>query len=180
MLAVGVGAGGTGAALGWFLLHGYKEEAVFSFLGAVVGAAATVAGAVWLADRTASSASARERQILIDECSALMPIVRRSIDIYQADGQVTGAFKVSVQSLYTASLEVPAIMREALARALTLDFRQRVKLLKAEGGLLGFDRFYQDVFTPGDLDPMDERSWIGTLSHMEDGLRELIAELRRR
>ncbi|WP_313393560.1 hypothetical protein [Sphingobium yanoikuyae] len=180
MIAIGIAAGGSGSAIGWFLMHGYKEEAVFSFLGAIVGAAATVAGAVWLADRTATSASAKERQILIDECTALEPIIERSIAIYDADGRVTGAFKTSVRSLHRAALEVPAIMREALARANTLDFRQRVKLIKAEGAILEFDQFFRDVFSHEGLDQMSDKTWTGVLTHVGKCLKELTDELMRR
>ncbi len=179
MAAVGIAAGGSGSAIGWFLIHGYKEEAVFSFLGAIVGAAATVAGAVWLADRTATSASVKERQILIDECVSLAPIIERSLAIYNADGRVTGAFRTSVHSLHNAALEVPAIMREALARASTLDFRQRVKLIKAEAAILDFEGFYQDVFSPEGPDPINEQSWPGVLTRMGKCLRVLTGELGR-
>ncbi|ATP18288.1 hypothetical protein BV87_07705 [Sphingobium yanoikuyae] len=70
-------------------------------------------------------------------------------------------------------------MREALARASTLDFRQRVKLIKAEAAILDFEGFYQDVFSPEGPDPINEQSWPGVLTRMGKCLRVLTGELGR-
>lgn len=178
-MAVGLSAGGVGTAMGWLMNHGFKEETAFSFLGAVVGAAATVAGAVWVADRTATAASVKEKSILLKECETILTLTSRSLDIWNSDKAPTGAFRTSIHSLQRAALEAPAIFREALARSTTLDFRQRVKLIKAEAGILSFQRFYSDVFSDFELDPQEERDWPSTLSYLLECVNEARRDLEK-
>jgi hypothetical protein len=60
-----------------------------------------------------------------------------------------------------------------------LDFRERVKLLKVEEGIRRFDGFYEDVFSPEELDPMDERDWPWALEGMKEALSEAVQALQR-
>lgn len=179
MATLGMFGGGTGAAFALLWRTGFEASDIFALTGALIGASGTVAGAVWLADRTASIASIRERELIEQECAPLVSMIDRALAIYHSDGRVSDPFKVAVHSLRDACLEVPALLREANARAATLNFRQRVKVTKAEGAILAFDRFYSDVFGIDPVELWDERSWLGVLDTMSESIKELLVELRR-
>ncbi|MBB5987387.1 hypothetical protein [Sphingobium lignivorans] len=180
MVVLGISAGGMGAALAWFLQWGFKEESVFAFFGALAGAAATVAGAIWATDRAERAAHQREQTLLMTESAALLEKTERSIALYSDEHPWPAAFRPSLSDLAASAHEVPAIFREALNQARTLDFRERVKLIKAERAIAAFDQFYQDVFGPEELQPRDDRDWPWALGNMKGALAELIAVLSRR
>lgn len=64
------GVSGAGIALLW--AAGFKAEHVFALVGAFIGAAATVGGAIWVTDRNANADRAREVAILSRDLSSLV------------------------------------------------------------------------------------------------------------
>lgn len=179
MAVLGISASGTGAALAWFLKNGFKEDDVFAFFGALVGAAATVAGAIWVNDRADRTTHRREQSELLLEFQTLLDLTNKSIALFSRDHPWPPEFKPSLHELSKGVRETPALLREALAQAKSLDFRERVKLLKVEEGIRRFDGFYEDVFSPDELDPMDERDWPWALEGMKEALSEAVQALQR-
>ncbi|KQM64683.1 hypothetical protein ASE65_15550 [Sphingomonas sp. Leaf16] len=174
-LLTGLGGGVSGCGFAALLLSGFKSDDVFAFGGALVGAAAAVGGGAWLADRTAKATLRRETGILTDECIRLLAAVEQSIALLPEDQSKpwpTG-FKPSLHHLNDIAIEVPAIFREAIAKSIALDFRQRVKVIKAEGAVLAFATFHQDAFSDYELPPQDERDWPSTLQHLRESLTEM-------
>jgi hypothetical protein len=173
---LGVAAGGTGAIVAIMFRAGFDSGDVFALAGAAIGAAVTVAGALWVAESQAGRAHDRETSIIVTECRPLRDEatgLRASLP--NDDGPWPQEWREGLRELWLASQEVPALLREALEKAATLDLRERVKVRKAEGSILAFDRFYQDCFCADDeLHPLDERSWGRTLENLARSLGELL------
>ncbi|MDK8187735.1 MULTISPECIES: hypothetical protein [Sphingomonas] len=177
-LLIGASAGASGAAVTILYRTGFKSDDVFAFSGGLIGAFATIAGAMWLADRSAKTAHRREVRIIARECVARKAQAEKAIAEYRDTYPMPDGWFVAVRDLAIGAQETPAILREALDRAQTLDYRQIVKIRKAEAAVVSFDRFYQDCFcTEDELHPMDERDWPTTLKQLVDALEELQLEL---
>lgn len=176
---LGMAAGGTGAVFAIMFQAGFDSGDVFALAGAAIGAAVTVAGALWVAESQARRAHQRETGIIVAECRPLRDEASRlKASMQNNDGPWPQEWRDGLHQLWMASQEVPALLREALEKAATLDLRERVKVRKAEGSILAFDRFYQDCFyAEEELHPLDERTWQATLADLARSLTELLDAL---
>lgn len=179
--SVGAGASAAGAAGVALITMGATQEAFFSLFGAIIGASATIAGAAWLADRNTRSANAQERQSLEKEIGPLLEIVRGVQDDFRSGLPYTDEFLSSVHVLRAAALETPAVLQEALDHAKTLDFKQRVKVMKLRASVKRFHSFYSDdLFDEAQMHPEDTRDWPTTLGDLAGCLLDLNMTLERR
>jgi hypothetical protein len=175
----GLVGGTSGAALGLLWRLGFSADNLFALGGAVIGAAATVAGAVWLTDRNAALSRNQEISIIAKECKALLSKTREVSALRTDDGEWSAEYRAGLHELNAASVEVPAILDEALAHGKALDFRQRVKIKNAEKSIREMRNFYEYVFGQYDEDPLDERSWFATFAFVDEALTELLAALEK-
>lgn len=173
---VGASAGGMGAAAALLIASGFNSGDVFAFSGAVVGAAATIAGAVWLADRNDRIAFRRERGLLHTEC-AEMAILTRECGRLLPEPMVSPRpepFASIADKLIARCGEAKAILREAADRAEQLDFRQRVRIVRAEFAISDFiDWYWED-----EQHELDDRTYRSVLTHMEEALTAAEHSLR--
>jgi hypothetical protein len=179
-LILAVLAGGIGGGMGLLIRLGFQSQDVFSFSGALVGAAAAVAGAAWVAERSATAAKREERELLHAECSVLQADTKRASAIWASMDPTdwTPEWRTALNRLDDTARETLAILQQAIATARALDFRQRAKIIKAEGGVRYFDGFYSDIMGDYVEDPNDERTWPATLGYMDECLTEVLAVLR--
>lgn len=179
-LLAGIGAGGTAAGMSYLFNMGFQNQDVFAFSGALVGAAAAVFGAAWVADRATTSAKRTEQAIVYAVCAKLLAANRAAAAVGIVNDEVnwTPEWRTAIRSLAVDAAETRATLQQALLTAQALDFRQRVKITKAEQAVTFFQTFYDDVMGPYDDDPLDERSWSLTLLYMEDSLVEALPVLR--
>lgn len=174
---IGIAAGGTGAAIAALFNLGFKSGDVFAFSGALIGAAATVAGAAWLAEWSARAAHRREADQIIAESSPLLTATRVLLPKIPKDLGSWAEFRPQLHELAEAARDVLAVLREALALARTLDFRERVALARAVAAVDSFQDFHSSVFSPEGEHPLDERSWPSEFREVEHRLAVLVAEL---
>lgn len=179
MIAGAVSAAGIGAAAAILLNLDAELSDVLGLLGALIGAAATVAGAAWLADRTAKEARNAESSILADECKVLKRETDALAAAWTEEYPRPLSWQQALHDLERQAREVPALFREALEHAKALDFRQRVKIRKAEGAVLSFTIVYDDCYSGVELNSFDDRDWPSTLAYMSECLGEAANELSR-
>lgn len=177
-LLLGVTAGGTGAAIAILINSGFKSDDVFAFSGALVGAAGTVAGAAWLADRTARADRAGEQMLIASELRRLHNAVTAAQRAYQANA-TTGPleYRRTLHAIGNIIEEAQTITREAIARARTLDFRQRAKVIYVDQSIDRFVSFYEDSFGEAELPPEDGRDWATILFIFEEALADALRSL---
>lgn len=177
--ALGIAAGGTGAVLGLLWNMGFDSGDVFSLAGAAIGAAVTVTGALWVAARRERTAHHRETSILVEYCRPMLEKADEVVATYPHGTSWKPEYQRGLQQLSGLGLELPALLDEALHRAQTLDFRERVKVRKAADKLQDFYTFYGDWFGERELPESDERTWPITLDYLREGLAELLEALKR-
>lgn len=179
-LAVGIGAGAAGAAGACLIKFGAPQESVLSLLGALIGAAATVAGAAWLSDRNAKLEENAERQLLTEEILAIRHLAKSALDLAAADGgSWSDEFRHSLRALDPPLREIHSICVEALDHGRRLTFRQRMRLRQMEAASQRAWSFYHDCFLlDDDLHPMDERTWPGMLEDIVKSADLALASLR--
>src|SRR3712207_5703524 len=149
---LGVTGAGTGAAIALLWSSGFKSDDVFAFSGALVGAAGTVAGAAWLADRAATSERRAEQSIIVEALRAARDKAYRTRTLYDAEAKGwPPEFRTSLHAAKPLVDEANAIATQALAQAKTLNFRQRARLESASKALDAFKLFYDDCFSESDL-----------------------------
>lgn len=159
LLLVTVTASGFGASIAVMHGSGYDSGDVFAFTGAIVGAAGTVAGAAWLADRSATRELRTERRLIRPELVDLLTVAENAAVCFPADGGWSGEWLSAAHALADVSRGVASLLDEVLTYARTLDFRQRDELKAVRQAITAYLRFYDDALTPGELDPMDDRTW---------------------
>lgn len=180
-LAVGAGAAAVGAAGMTLIKFGADQEAVLSFLGALFGAAATVAGAAWLSDRNAHAEQRAETDLLAEEIQIIHDLAAHALAQKPAvDGPWPEAYRSAIHALDMPLREIHSIIVEALDHGKRLTFRQRTRLRQMEAAAQGAWRFYSDCYlTDEELHPLDERTWEGTLENIISVSNRALSEIRR-
>lgn len=174
---MGVAGGSIGAAIMMLLRLQVSGEAVFSLVGAIIGAAGTVAGAIWLNDRNAALANYAEVSLLAEEADKLLTETSKAIGLHSSTFPRNAEFQPTLVKINELSAEARAVFAEALSRGVTLNFRQRVKLIKAEAAIRVFTDFFWFCFGEMPDDPSDERNWPDTLGYLKECLTGLRTEL---
>ena len=157
-------ASGFGAATALLLRTGFKSEDVFAFSGAIVGAAGTVLGAAWLADRAANREKREEQSLIRAELITLLDVAESTTKAFPAEGPWPDHWRSSAHTMFEVADGVCRFLDEVINYAKTLNFHQReeIKLVRAQ--IPYFMQFYTNVMSP-DVDPWpdDERTWLGVI-----------------
>jgi hypothetical protein len=164
---LGVTAGGAGAAIVILINTGFKSEDVFAFSGALVGAAGTVAGAAWVADRAQTKEQRKEQTLIRADLATLLDAADTALARYPNGMAWTDAWRSSIHALGDIAAGTARFLDEVIGHARTLDFSQRETIKDARKEIGYFVGFYDDVFNnEEDLSPMDEREWPGMIKGM--------------
>lgn len=175
---IAVGAAATGFALAFMCTFGIKQESVFALVGALIGAAATIGGAAWLADRNRNLERDAEIALLAKEFGKLL---RASLAAQEAEPG-TGMpwprdYRPRLRNLAEIAGNIHAIAGEALTHGKALNFIHRAAVRRVQFAIDGFLAFWKDVNAEGELHPMDERSFPETTGDLSHECKVAIAEL---
>ena len=164
---VAVSAGLVGAGFAALINSGFKSDDVFAFAGALIGAAATVSGAVWLTDRTSRLERKAERDIIVDQLAQLRASAQQAEASYDFnDDGFTSEFITALHKTVELCKQVDAILKESAVYSKTFNFIQRARIAVSHIAIKSFISFYYDSFGPYDDDPQDERDWPTTLDYL--------------
>lgn len=176
---LGVTAGGAGAAIVILINTGFKSEDVFAFSGALVGAAGTVAGAAWVADRTETKEQRKEQTLIRADLATLLDAADTALACYPNGTAWTEEWRSSIYVLGDIASGTARFLDEVIGHARTLDFSQRETIKDARKEIGYFVGFYDDVFNnEEDLHPMDEREWPGMIKGMVTAAGMALGTLR--
>lgn len=174
----GVSAGGTGAAAGWLIQSGLKASDVLAFLGSLAGAAVTVAGAVWLADRNFHRERVLEADILFKEVDHLSKATQRAFDACVKRNDDPRSFRPALLNLRGMSSGVHGTLVQGSEWAKTLNFRQRARISELIATLETFNNYWDEInaeyFEP---DPYDERDISVVVGNLNYAAGDAVAEL---
>lgn len=171
-------AAATAAAFVLLVKSGLKSEDVFAFTGALVGAAATVAGAAWIADRTQAKDRYKEQCLISEDLTALFDVSRAALVLYPVDTPWTDNWRSALSALGDIASGSARFLDEVIEFAKTLDFSQRELIKAARADIVRFNDFYQDVQDPDYQDsPMDERDWPSMIGAMAGSTKAALATL---
>ena len=166
--AVGAGAAAVSAASIAAIKFGASQEALLGLLGALIGAATTVAGAVWLADRNVRIEQDAEVRLLSKEFQLVRTSATSALALApESNEDWSDEYVNALRSLDMPIRETHSITKEALDHGKRLSFRMRMRLRQVEAASERVWNFYEDSFLQeGDLEYWDERTWPDQLSHL--------------
>jgi hypothetical protein len=173
-----VGSSATGFALAFMWKLGVKQEILVTFTGAIIGAAATIAGAAWLADRNRRIERDAEASLLAKELSKLL---KNSLATQEAELGREMAWSIEYRSLLDSldeiSGNVHAILVEALAHGKALSFVHRVAVRRVQFVINEYLQLREDVRAAGELAEHDERDFPEVTADITRECKVAVAEL---
>jgi hypothetical protein len=173
-----VGSSATGFALAFMWKLGVKQEILVTFAGAIIGAAATIAGAAWLADRNRRIERDAESYLLAKELSKLLKNSLATQEVEPDTGRAwPEEYRPLLYRLAETSGNVHAILVEALAHGKALSFVHRVAVKRVQFAVNEYLRFWNDVNDERDLSPNDERNFPEVTADITHECKVAIAEL---
>jgi hypothetical protein len=177
---VAITAAGFGSGMAILVNTGFKSDDVFAFGGAIVGAAGTVAGAAWLTDRAVTKEKREEQSLVRAELETVLSAAEKAYPLFPHDEPWTDGWRAALHELVEVARGAQRFLEEVITHAKTLNFHQRESVKDARARIGFFVDFYNDVFSgPYDEDPMDERSWPGTIADMIDGVAGALTTFRK-
>ncbi|MDN4633155.1 hypothetical protein QCD71_16655 [Sphingomonas sp. PsM26] len=177
---IAVGAAATGFALSFLCRFGIKQESVFALVGALIGAAATIGGAAWLADRNRNLERNAEITLLATEFGKLLRASLAAQEVEPGTNMVwSEVYRPRLHNLAEVADRVHAIAAEALAHGKALSFIHRAVVRRVQFANEGFLQFWTDVNAEGEPHPMDDRSFPKTTGYLSHECKVAIAELNR-
>jgi hypothetical protein len=162
-LVIGVVAGGVGAGFITLINTGFKSDDVFAFAGAIIGAAATVAGSVWLSDRSVKREQRAEQSLIVEDLQDLHQIAIAAAASDPKGGEWTDKWKSDMNALTDVARGARRFLDEVITSAKTLNFHQRERVKLVHQALDGFISFHDDVFSEGEIEHWDERTWTSQI-----------------
>ena len=142
-LLVSLTAGGTGGAIAILITTGFKSDDVFAFAGAIIGAAATVAGAAWLADHTVNKAKRAEQEAILDEIHLVRQRVAVTLPFFPDTYEVRDGCFEALELFEPIALHANEFFIEVIQHAKTLDFGKRQKIKALSRALEEFLAFHE-------------------------------------
>lgn len=149
-ISVGVGAASAGAASVLMIKFGVSQEAILSLLGALIGAASTVAGAAWLSDRNIRIEQRQEVEMLIEEYENINKKAKLAMKVSgEQDHELNKEFKSALYDILSSTWECRTMTSEALDTSKRLTFRHRARLREVLIAVTDFWEFHKKTeFAP--------------------------------
>ena len=175
---IAVGGAATGFALTFLVKFGVKQEALFALIGAIIGAAATIAGAAWLADRNRVVERDAEVSLLVNEYGKLLKEALAAQEVEPGAGMAwPEEYRPRLYQLAEAAGDMHAIAVEALAHGKALSFIHRAAVRRVQFVIGEYLQFWTDANAEDELPPWDERSFPEVTANIIHECRAAIAEL---
>jgi len=158
---ISVGAGATGAVIGIMLIYQVDMSDIFTLAGAIIGAAATVGGAIWVADRNSNREFAKEVDVLSSDFVKLLAQAQLVSSLSPApEGPWSTEYRAALHEFGAKVRGSLMIVEQAIERSKSLDFRHRASLINLQRILSFSNDFYADCFeSEEEPHPLDERDW---------------------
>jgi hypothetical protein len=175
---IAVGSSATAFALVFMVKLGVNQEPLFALVGALIGAAATVGGAAWLAGHNRNIERDAEVGLLIREYSKLL---RQALAAKEFEPD-TGLpwpeeYRPKLAKLAETAGNVHVIADVALKHGKALSFIHRAALQRVQFAINEYLQFWTDVHSEGELKPWDERSFPFATADIINECKIAIAEL---
>lgn len=178
---IAVGGAATGFALAFLLKFGIKQEPLFALIGALIGAATTIGGAAWLADRNRVVEREAEVRLLVREFSKLLKTALAARHVEPGTNMPwPKEYRPRLYSLADDAGHVHAIAGEALVHGKALSFVHRARIRRVQFAIDEFLRFWTDANAEDELPPWDERSFPEATASIIHESKVAIAELEGR
>lgn len=166
----GLAGGATVIGIALLVMLGYPPEAVFALIGAIIGTAGAVVGAVWVADRTRNAELAQEVEILAADYRTLIADAKVVLKLHSMEA---GPWSLeSREALYDFGQKARGsrmVTDHAIARSKFLNFRQIASLESLRATLAFAESFYSDCFeAEEEPHPIDEGTWAGVANTVAD------------
>lgn len=175
---IAVGSSATAFALVFMVKLGLKQEPLFALVGALIGAASTIAGAAWLADRNRIVDRNAEVELLIKEYSKLLNAALTTQEAEPGTGMPwPKEYRPKLYKLAEIAGNVHAIADEALKHGKALSFIHRVAVQRVQFAINEYLQFWTDANAEGELEPWDERSFPALSADVSNECKVAIAEL---
>lgn len=176
---IAVGGAATGFALAFLLKFGIKQEPLFALIGALIGAATTIGGAAWLADRNRVVERESETNLIMSELGKLLRRAMAAQEVEPGTGMPwPKEYRPRLYSLADDAGHTHAIAGEALAHAKALSFVHRAHIRRVQFAIDEFLQFWTDANAEEELPPWDERSFPEVTASIIHECKVAIAELQ--
>jgi uncharacterized membrane protein YgaE (UPF0421/DUF939 family) len=180
MGVVAVGSAATSFALAFMVKLGIKQESLFALVGALIGAAATVGGAAWLAERNRNYDRDSEVTLLTNEFRRLLIVANSTREAEPTTATAWSAeYRALVHRLAEEAGKVHAIAEEAIAHGKSLSFIHRTAVRTVKFAIDEYLTLYLDSNAEEVRLPLDERSFPIATSEIADRCQIAICELNR-
>lgn len=175
---IAVGCTATAFAFVFLIKLGVKQEPLFALIGTLIGAAAAIGGAVWLADRNRNLERDAEVALLAKEYSKLLKTGLAAQEMEpEPDKDWPKDYRPRLYTLAEVAGDVHAVGKEALSHGKALSFLHRASVRRVQFAIDEYLRFWSDANRESDLEPWDERSFPGTTADVVQECKNAIAEL---
>lgn len=175
----GVLGGISGASIALLWIAGFKAEHIFALAGAVIGAAATVGGAIWVTDRNASIEAKKETDLLLDDLAILLKdgTVVRDFD-RQAAANWTDEYDSATFEFGYKIRGSRLLTAQAVENSKALNFRQRAACHGLNEALVDAEKFFHEKLEEGGFAAGDQHGWMEQVNMVIDRTTETIAFVR--
>jgi hypothetical protein len=175
---IAVGSAATGFALAFMINSGIKQEPLFALVGALIGAAATIGGAAWLANHNRVVERDAEVALLVEEYNRLLKAALAAQEAEPGLGMPwPKEYRPRLYKLAESAGNVHAIAEEALKHAKSLSFVHRAAVRRVQFAINGYLQFWTEANAQGDLDELDDRSYPIVTAEITHECKLAIAEL---
>ena len=172
------GTAAVSFALAFMFRIGIKQEALFALIGALIGAAATIGGAAWLAHHSRTLELNAEVTLLVKEYRKLLKAALAANDLEPGTNMPwPKGYRSSLYRLAETAGNTHAIAGEALAHGKFLTFIHRAAVRRVQFAIDEFLRLWTDSLAEKEEDLMDERTFPATSAEVIHECKVAIAEL---
>jgi hypothetical protein len=177
MVIAGLVGGSSSAAVGLLWFAGFAAEHVFSLLGALIGAVATVGGAIWVADRNANLEATREVTVMTQNIQTFIEEGEHALQV-TADTDDVRDIISAAEEFFMRIRGSRLVTSYAAAYSKGLSFRQRAICSHMNETLETTEEFYKEVFDKGPFTLADEPIWREVIEKVLTIARDSLEQLR--
>ncbi|MCW1432508.1 hypothetical protein [Novosphingobium sp. JCM 18896] len=178
-VVIAVGGAATGFALAFLMKFGIKQEPLFALVGALIGAATTIGGAAWLADRNRVIEREAEADLIVVEFQRLLKKALAAQEIEPGTNcPWPQEYRPRLDTLADDAGHAHAVAGEALTHGKALSFVHRARIRRVQFVINEFLGFWVDINSEKELPHWDERNFPDLTSDIVNECKITIAELK--
>lgn len=176
--SIAIGGAATTFALVFMVVIGVQQDSLFAFIGALIGATATVGGAAWLTDYNRRVERDAEAALLTKEFRKLLDAAEAAQTSEPGQGMPwPDEYRPLLYTLAEKAGDVHAVAGEALTHGKALTFIHRAAVRRVGFAIDQYLQFWTDANAEGELHPMDERNFPDLTADVVKECKAAIGEL---